>query len=131
MILEKFKNISEPDKKEKILDNILSKLTGTKYNNANNEVKTKLKELLKNMDIQELIKPEHQGLDGVGGGHGTLTGTGKGGHYVNSVMSSIVNLINTNRLTPQVLDSLKNLNNEELTPLLKNQKMNYYQKKNN
>ncbi|PIQ23150.1 hypothetical protein COW36_19395 [bacterium (Candidatus Blackallbacteria) CG17_big_fil_post_rev_8_21_14_2_50_48_46] len=81
-----------------------------------------LLKLLADIPLKELIAADIQGFGGgaVGGG---VIGEGKEGHYVNSLLSSVVQLINTNRLSYGVYKAIKDLKKAPLHADLQPQRM--------
>ena len=110
------------EKKSKIIDKLVEKLPN--YNTFTTEQKEKLKEFLKTISLEDLMKAEQQGSGGDAGSAGMVTGTGVDGHYVNSIISSIRHIMQDNRLTTQVLDSLNSFSKAKLAPELNDQKPN-------
>ena len=105
--------LSKADKNQKI-EAALNKITSGKFDSLPNDVKEELKNFLDKFDIDELMKMEVQGNDGLDKAEGGVKGAGKGGHYVNSIMSSIGHLISDNRLTAGFLKEINTLSNTRL-----------------
>ena len=65
----------------------------------------KIINFLDKISEEDRLSGEFQGITGQKG-TSYLVGTGEGGHYVNSILTSLIKLNETGRLTPAVLDNL-------------------------
>ena len=92
---------SEVEKKNSLADNIYQKHQGKLE--AAGITATDLKDFFAKVSLDVLINAEKQGLGGKEGLSGVVTGTGTGGHYVNSIITSLTTMIDQERLTPGLL----------------------------
>ena len=111
------KGTSEAERKKQAIELITSAVSDP-------VLKEKLQGFLAKFDLDELISAEAQGLGGDDLKPATdkVVGTSEGGHYVNSILSSIREIIRENRFTPEVMEALKNLESAPLHEDLKTQK---------
>ena len=106
---------SEAERKKQAIELITSSVSDP-------SLKKELQEFLLKFDLNELLAAENQGLAGVDIHRDTVVGTAKGGHYVNSILSSVRELIRENRFTPEVMGALKKLESADIHDTLKSQK---------
>lgn len=112
-------DIPSSERKSAVIDNFLSQLEG--FNSLSPTSQEALKEFLMGFDLDQLGGAEIQGKGGIEKGSG-VTGSGVNGHFVNSILSSVSRLIETERLTPEVLASMSSLSNSEMHNSLQSQR---------
>jgi hypothetical protein len=109
--------ITSAKKKEQVIERMLNTSCGNNFKSLPENQKAEIKKFLMSFDLNELMAYEIQGKGGKDKGNG-VTGSGKEGHYTNSIFSSVIQLVNTDRMTPVVTAALNNFKvcplNEEL-----------------
>lgn len=95
-------------RKARIIETTLKALGGEAYAKLPPAQQTALQNLLGNFSLKDLRAAEVQGFGGAAKGDG-VTGSGKSGHYTNSVLSSVRELLLAGRLDAGVMDALTRL----------------------
>jgi hypothetical protein len=108
-------------RKEEIVNRMMTTLCGEKFNSLPDAQKAEIKKFLMSFDLNELMGTEQQGVGGAGSGAG-VTGSGSEGHYTNSIMSSVTQLVNNGRMTPDVTSALNDFTKCDLNKHLVDQR---------
>lgn len=109
-------------RKAKIIETTLQALGGEAYKKLPQPQQQALQKLLGNFSLKELRAVEVQGFGGAESGDG-ITGSGAEGHYTNSLLSSVRQLLLTGRVNAEVLESLNRLQQAPLAPELASQRL--------
>ena len=122
MALESVKNVkgTPDDKRDAMLKSVLPKLEG--YEKLLPDDKNNLEIVLKKFSLDDLIKDEIQGLGGEDGKTDMVVGSGVEGHYTNSILNSVSQLLKSDRLTSNVIKSLEDMTAKQLVSDLDKQK---------
>lgn len=115
--------LDSSQRKQALLERLLPHLGvgGQQYANLPDEQQQSLMNFLMQYDIHDLIGAQVQGSGGDATGEG-VTGSGTTGHYVNSILSSVDQLLSTNRLTGEVLAQMTAFQSAELHSDLEDQR---------
>jgi hypothetical protein len=115
-------NLPAAERKAQIVARVLDRVGGENYHKLPPEQQKALQEALMGFDLSELALIEYQGIEGKNKGVG-VTGTGTGGHYTPSLLSSVTQLLNTGRMTPEVVAGIKAMQSAPLHADLEGQRM--------
>lgn len=99
----------------------LKQMAGPAYTRLSSQERKQLSELLSHLDPAALQNASIQGAGSKDKG-GDLTGSGEGGHYVNSSLTSLAQLMQTGRLKPELLKALNTLATQKMEPKLEPQR---------
>ena len=114
-------NLTPMSKALPAVERWLQQLSGGKYDKLSVEQKKALSAFLQQFDPTELMAASVQGKQGEAA-RSLLTGSGEAGHYVNSLLNSLAQLIQTDRLSPDLLKAVNDLATAELHPDLHDQR---------
>lgn len=99
----------------------LKQMAGPAYTRLSSQEHKQLTELLAHLDPAALQNASVQGAGSKDKGS-ALTGSGAGGHYVNSSLTSLAQLMQTGRLKPELLKALNTLATQKMEPALEPQR---------
>ena len=124
-LASKYGSIQEMESnKSELINNLLDKITNNKFSQLPKETQDNLKSFLNAIPLKELLKSELQGtltkeIDATNNN----TGSSDLGEEVGSIIASLSELINTNRLTSDVSGAIKKLSEASFHPELEKQRL--------
>lgn len=116
------KQLTPEARRSLIQEKLLLRLGREHYQNLPSEQKTALNAFLNRFEIPDLIVSEVQFAGGADAIEGIVTGTGVDGHYTNAMLNSLKGLLESQRLTPELLSALEQLQTAPLHPELEPQR---------
>lgn len=113
--------------RQEVLETVLNQVTHGAYDQLPEGQKAQLQQFMEQFSLQELMSTAIQGEGGDDKGSSHNTASGIGGQYVNPLLSSVGELINTGRLSPEVLSAMNDLTTTPLHPEMEAQKQELIQ----
>jgi hypothetical protein len=115
--------LSPEARRSLIQDKLLLRLGREAYQNLPPAQQTALNQFLTQFEMKDLVVSEVQSEGGADAVDGIVTGTGVDGHYTNSLLNSLKGLLESKRLSPELLTALENFQQAPLHPELAPQRM--------